>query len=71
MGWRMRTTTPVVDTRPSFFVFRPILRASIVANILRKKFGPGDEAIALLAIISMPLDHSIIIIVLFLCDASS
>ena len=43
-GWRMRTTTPAVDTRPSFFVFRPIRRASVIANILREKFGPGDEA---------------------------
>ena len=43
-GWRMRTTTPAVDTRPSFFPFRPIRRASVVANILREKFGPGDEA---------------------------
>ena len=40
----MRTTTPAVDTRPSFFAFRPIRRASVVANILREKFGPGDEA---------------------------
>ena len=24
--------------------FRPIRRASVVANILREKFGPGDEA---------------------------
>ena len=43
-GWRMRITTPAVDTRPSFFVFRPIRRMSVVANILREKFGPGDEA---------------------------
>ena len=42
-GWRMCTTTSAVDTRPSFFAFRLICRAS-VANILRKKFGPGDEA---------------------------
>ena len=40
----MRTTTPAVDTRPSFFAFRPFRRASVVANILREKFGPGDEA---------------------------
>ena len=33
-----------VDTRPSFFVFHPIRRVSVVANILREKFGPGDEA---------------------------
>ena len=44
-SWRMRTTTPALDTRPSFFAFRPIRHASIVANILREKFGPGDEAI--------------------------
>ena len=43
-GWRMRTTIPAVDTRPSFFAFRSIRRASVVANILREKFGPGDEA---------------------------
>ena len=43
-GWRMRTTTPAVDTRPSFFAFRLICRASVVANILCEKFGPGDEA---------------------------
>ena len=43
-GWRMRTTTPAVDTRPSFFAFRPFRRTSVVANILREKFGPGDEA---------------------------
>ena len=42
-SWRMRTTTPAVDTRPSFFAFRLIRRASVVANILREKFGPGDE----------------------------
>ena len=40
----MRTTTPAVDTRPSFFAFRPIRHASVVANILSEKFGPGDEA---------------------------
>ena len=28
-----------------FFAFRPIRHASVVANILREKFGPGDEAI--------------------------
>ena len=43
-GWHMRTTTPAVDTRSSFFAFRPIRHASVVANILREKFGPGDEA---------------------------
>ena len=43
-GWRMCTTTLAVDTRPSFFVFRLIRRVSVVANILHKKFGPGDEA---------------------------
>ena len=43
-GWRMRITTPAVDTRPSFFAFRPIRRTSVVANILREKFGPRDEA---------------------------
>ena len=48
-GWRMRTTTPAVDTRPSFFAFRPIRRASVVANILREKLGSGDEAMAYLA----------------------
>ena len=40
----MRITTPAVDTRPSFFAFRPISRASVVANILRENFGPGDKA---------------------------
>ena len=43
-GWRMCTTTPAVDTRPSFFAFHPFRHASVVANILRQKFGPGDEA---------------------------
>ena len=43
-GWCMHTTTPAVDTRPSFFAFRPIHHASVVANILREKFGPWDEA---------------------------
>ena len=43
-SWRMRTTTPAVDTRPSFFAFRTFRCASVVANILREKFGPGDEA---------------------------
>ena len=43
-GWHMRTTTPAVDTRPSFFVFRSIRRTSVVAIILHEKFGPGDEA---------------------------
>ena len=40
----MRTTTPAVNTRPSFFAFRLIRHASVVANILHEKFGPGDEA---------------------------
>ena len=42
-GWRMRTTTPAVDTpgQALIFAFRPIRRASVVANILREKFGPG------------------------------
>ena len=39
----MRTTTPAVATKPSFFAFCLICRASIVANILREKFEPGDE----------------------------
>ena len=43
-GWRMRTTITAVDTRPSFFVFRPIRLASVIANILHEKFEPGDEA---------------------------
>ena len=30
--------------RTSFFTFHPIHCAFIVANILREKFGPGDEA---------------------------
>ena len=46
----MRTTTPAVDTRPSFFAFRPIRHASVFANILREKFGPGDEANCLVAV---------------------
>ena len=43
-GWRMRTTTPAVDTRPSFFAFRPIRCTSVVTNILHEKFGPGNKA---------------------------
>ena len=31
----MHTTTPAIDTRPSFFAFRLIRHASIIANILR------------------------------------
>ena len=57
-GWHMCTTTPAVDTMPSFFVFRPICHASIVANILREKFGPGDEATCIHADFAGPVKDS-------------
>ena len=52
-GWCMRTTTPAVDTRPSFFAFRPICHASVVANICAKNLGLGMRLLAALLVLTL------------------
>ena len=46
-GWRMRTTTPAIDTRPIFLMrlsVRPCPFLSLFSLSLSEKNRPGDEA---------------------------